>query len=353
MYEEQTYEAIKTKMLAEITQTDKREGSFVNDMLSPAALACETLYTALEHTLAVAFLQNCTGTDADAKAAEEGLTRKAGTKASGEATFTGEAGVQIPAGSLCATVGGLCFATTEAGEIGEAGSVTLAIEAAEAGDAYNVLAGYISILPIDIRGVSGVTNSEGTLGGAEEETDTALIERILLKKRTPATSGNKYHYLQWALEADGVGNAKIFPLDNGAGTVGVMPITAAGRAPDDDILAAVSQNIEEQRPIGATVSVYAPTEVLLSVSAVLTLTGDTTLATVKEAYRTLFSEYIKGSVFRLSTVDYYKCLSMFYEITGVSGVTSFLLNGGEESIAIGEKEIQVCGEITVTEGTEG
>lgn len=50
MYENQTYENIKAAMLAEITLTDKREGSFVNDMLSVAAMEGEKLYTELEHS---------------------------------------------------------------------------------------------------------------------------------------------------------------------------------------------------------------------------------------------------------------------------------------------------------------
>ena len=350
MYENKTYEALKEEMLQEITLTDKREGSFVNDMLSTAALQSEKLYVELEHTLAVAFLQNCVGEDADEKAQEEGLSRKAGTKAKGRVTFTGEVGKDITEGTLCGTAGGLQFATTQTGQIGADGTATLPVEAEEIGDKYNVLAGYINTLSVGMNGVTGVSNAEGTLGGAEEETDAELIARILLKKRTPATSGNKHHYLQWALEVNGVGNAKIFPLDNGPGTVGVMPITSGGRAADEEILQSVREHIEEQRPIGATVSVYAPQEVLLSVSAVVAISADTTLSAVQEAYRKEFEAYIKEGVFRLQVIDYYKCLSMFYEISGVMSVTAFRLNGGTESVSIGEKQIQVCGAISVEVG---
>ena len=347
MYEDKSYEALKEEMLQEITQTDKREGSFVNDMLSAAALQGEKLYVALEHTLAVAFLQNCIGTDADEKAQEEGLSRKAGTKAKGSVTFTGEVGKEIPEGTLCGTVGDLHFTTTETGEIGEKGSVTLPVEAEEIGNKYNVPAGYINFLPVNINGVTSITNAEGTLGGSEKETDAELIARILLKKRTPATSGNKHHYLQWALEVNGVGNAKIFPLDNGPGTVGVMPITGGGRAPSEEILQAVRENIEEQRPIGATVSVYAPEEVQIAVSAMISLSADTALSTVQTAYQKSFEAYIKEGVFRLQAIDYYKCISLLYEISGVTSVKNFRLNGGTESIQIGEKQIQVCGNVSV------
>lgn len=350
MYEKETYEKLKAEMLEEITLTDKREGSFVNDMLSTAALKGEKIYVAMEHALAVAFLQDCKGEDADERAAEEGLTRKNGTKAKGEVTFTGEAGKEIPAGTLCGTVNDLHFVTTEAAVIGEDGTATVSIEAAEIGDRYNVLTGSITTMPVAVNGIISVTNGAGTLGGTEAETDAELVARILLKKRTPATSGNAYHYLEWALEVDGVGNARVFPLENGNGTVGVMPVTSGGRAPDEDIIEAVAENIGKKRPIGATVSVYAPEEVLISVDAVITISEDTTISLAKEAYRKKFEEYISGGVFILQNVDYYKCLSMFYEIPGVVSVQEFYLNGDAGVIPIGEKQIQVVGEIEVTAG---
>ena len=48
--------------------------------------------------------------------------------------------------------------------------------------------------------------------------------RFYEKVRLPATSGNAYHYQQWALEVSGVGAAKVFPLDNGPGTVGILVV---------------------------------------------------------------------------------------------------------------------------------
>ncbi len=353
MYENMTYETIKADMLAEITLTDKREGSFVNDMLSTAALEGEKVYVQLEHIRAVAFLQNCVGEDADAKAEEEGLIRKEGTKTKGEVTFTGNEGTSIPAGTICGTANGLYFVTLETGVIGADGTAIVSVEAEDIGDLYNVLAGQINALPVAIYGITAVTNTENFIGGAERETDEALIERILLKKRTPTTSGNVYHYIEWTMEVNGVGNVRVFPLDNGNGTVSVMPITSSGRAPDQDILDAVYANIEEKRPIGATVSVYAPTEILIETEAVIEISASTTMAAVTEAYRKKLEAYIKGNVFLLQLVDYYRCLSLFYEIDGVASVKSFLLNGAEESIVIGRKEIQVTGAINVTqwEGT--
>ena len=111
-------------------------------------------------------------------------------------TFTGEIGIEIPKGTMCATSSGLIFLTTVDGVIGENGTVTLPAEAEEVGDKYNILAGYINTMPVAIRDVAGVTNADIFLGGAEIETDEELMERLLLHLWTPATSGNTYHYMQ-------------------------------------------------------------------------------------------------------------------------------------------------------------
>lgn len=349
MYEDITYESLREEMLKEITLTDKREGSFVSDIVSTSAMEGEKVYAALRQAISLFFKVDVKGEFADRFAEEYDIYRKEGTKAEGEVTFTGEVGVEIPLGTMCTTASNLIFLTTAAGVIGEDGTVTLPAEAEEIGDKYNILAGYINDLPVAIRDVTAVTNHEIFLGGSNVENDEELMERLLLHLRTPATSGNTYHYMQWALEVDGVGDAKIFPLDDGPGTVGVMPITSSGRAPDQDILDAVYAHIEEERPIGATVSVYAPTEVMISINAEIEITTAVTLASVTAAYKSLFDAYIRNGVFNLTTVDYYRCLSMFYDISGVTSVKSFTMNGGTESITIREKQIQVAGDVVITE----
>ena len=90
--------------------------------------------------------------------------------------------------------------------------------------------------------------------GADEETDEALRERFYEKVRNPATSGNKHHYRQWALEVPGVGDAKVFPLDSGDGTLTVM-IVDVDKARNPSLEPAVRDYIETVRPIGATVTV--------------------------------------------------------------------------------------------------
>lgn len=350
MYEDMSYENIKAGILEGVTLTDKREGSFVNDMVSPVSYELEKCYSKLDMQLGVMFIEDSSGEWLEKRGSEIGIFRKAGTKATGQATFTGNSGVEIPTGSLCATAGGLLYAVTAGGTIGEDGTVTLPVEADEIGDRYNVQMGSICVLPVSISGVTAVTNAAGLLGGTDVETDDALAERILLRKRKPGTSGNVYQYVEWAMEVNGVGDAKVFPLDSGPGTVTVIPITSGSRSPGENILEAVRTHIEEERPIGATVTVAAPAEVMIHAAAEIEIAASATAAEVQKSYEKLLESYIKNSMSRrLLTVDYYKCLSMFYDIEGVVSVKNFLLNNGEENISIGEKEIQVMGTVSIEE----
>lgn len=65
MYEDRLYEVLKEEMLQEITQTDKREGSFVNDIISTSAMKGEEVWAELSKAVGVFFKKDCTGVYCD------------------------------------------------------------------------------------------------------------------------------------------------------------------------------------------------------------------------------------------------------------------------------------------------
>lgn len=73
-----------------------------------------------------------------------------------------------------------------------------------------------------IQGIVAITNELPFTGGYEAESKESIIERYYTKLRKPVSSGNKYHYEQWALECTGVGKVKVKPLWNGDNTVKVI-----------------------------------------------------------------------------------------------------------------------------------
>lgn len=350
MYEGKLYENIKNDILNRVSNIDKREGSFVNDMISPVAMEFEAAYQQFESMLGIMFLEDSVSEYIEKRAKEYGLSRKQGTYANGTVTFTGNQNTVIPKGSLVSTVTSLLYETTEEVTIAQGETtVTAHVKAQEVGDKYNVLAHMIMSIPVSIIGISSVTNNDKLLGGTGIETDEELVKRVLLQIQTPATSGNAMHYRLWALEVDGVGDAKVFPLHNGPGTVRVMPITSDKRAPDSNIIDNAKSLIEEKRPIGASVTVSAPAEVLINVSAQVVVDSNYTIQKIKEKYIEKFKEYISKSVFKLYTVDYYKCLSIFYEIEGVKQVVNFTINNTTSNVVINETQIQVAGTVAIAE----
>lgn len=348
MYENKTYEAIKNDILSKILGIDTREGSFANDMVSPISAELESSYNELDKLLLKMFLENLSSEDLERRCEEYGLTRKSGTLSEGFATFTGVQGTVIPVNTLISTTTGLNYVTTIEGIVAAGGTVDIKIQSVDVGTKYNILANTINIINVSINGITSVINKESISGGTDIETDEELKNRLLLQLRTPATSGNKEHYKLWSMEVNGIGDARVFPLAGGAGTVLVMPITTDKRAPSETIINNVINKIEEKRPIGAAVTVQAPTEILINVDATLIIDTNFTLQSIIDAYAYKFNNYIAESAFKINTVDYYKCLSLFYEIEGVKTVTIYKLNNDTKNISIGDKEIQVAGNINIT-----
>ena len=71
----------------------------------------------------------------------------------------------------------------------------------------------------NIDNVSGVTAvlTDIITSGTDEETDENLRARFYAQVQAPSTSGNANNYKEWALKVANVGNAKVFPLWDGAG----------------------------------------------------------------------------------------------------------------------------------------
>ncbi|MGK5506723.1 baseplate J/gp47 family protein [Brevibacillus formosus] len=101
---------------------------------------------------------------------------------------------------------------------------TVKVEAVVAGSSGNVPANSITLFPVTLAGFTAVTNPSPTSDGFDAESDEDLLKRYYQRIRTPATSGNKAHYKNWAMEVQGVGDVRIVPLWDGVNTVKVIII---------------------------------------------------------------------------------------------------------------------------------
>lgn len=345
MYEDITAESIKASILSEISDLDIREGSYINNLISPTAYEIWKYYQALNAVIPIAFVDETSGEYIDKRCADYGITRKPGTKAKTIMTLTGAEGTIIPRGKVFLTESGLEFTTVE--EVTLSGETTVEAEAAEVGERYNVEADTITRQFSSTYGLNMFTNSAAE-GGTDPENDKALVTRLYDFLRLPATSGNANHYRQWAKEVNGVGEAKVFPLWNGAGTVKVIIVDQNFNPADEDVVADCANRIEANRPIGASVTVESATKLAVNIAATVKAgTGFT-----KERVETLFSEkvrqYIKDVAFVGKELTYNKIGALLMETEGVEDYTVLTLNGKTQSVALTDDQVPIVETVVIT-----
>jgi uncharacterized phage protein gp47/JayE len=342
VFEDITAESIKQNILnAMQTDIDKREGSYTSDMVAPVATELWKVYTAMNALLPIAFVDETSGEYIDKRAAEVGITRKAGTKAHAELTLTGTAGTVVPAGTVFLTPDGLEYETDADAVLDSSETAVVTANAAEVGEAYNVPAGSITNQYNSLAGLSSVTNQAAAVGGTDPETDESLVNRYYSYLQKPATSGNAHHYEQWALEVDGVGDAKIFPLWNGPGTVKVLIVDSNKQSASNEIIQSAAEHIEKVRPIGANVTVESATELSINVNAKINLAHGYSIQNVQSAFAHILEEYRKSIVFKNSYVSYAYVGKLLFDTDGVLDYSDLTLNSAMQNVSIEAEEIPV------------
>ena len=200
--------------------------------------AVHLLYGNIEYNKDQLFITTADAEHLEIHSTEYGISKTAAVKATGVATATGTNGTIIPALSELESTSGIRYLTdasvTIAGGVG-----VLALTAVNAGvdgneDGSTTLTFVSPIAGID----SNVTvGTDGISNGADEETDEALRDRTLTRKRQPPHGGAEFDYETWALEVSGVTRAWSIPLYQGVGTVGLSFV----RDNDSDIIPSESE----------------------------------------------------------------------------------------------------------------
>ena len=175
--------------------------------------------------------------------------------------------VLIPAGTRASDGGnGLMFASVEDVLI-YSGDTYADVQAfcTETGEAGNgMIAGQIKYLVDPVPYIAGVENRSATTGGADEESDESLRERVQMAPESFSVAGASGAYEYWARTAhqDIIDVAVIGPEDE-PGNVYVYPIMTGGELPSQEILTLVDGvlNDEKVRPLSDHVFVRTPEQV--------------------------------------------------------------------------------------------
>lgn len=347
-FSEQTEQAILERMLDAIRDdVGKRQGDIAYDLSDPAAQELAQAYIALDQTLSYAFLNEDMPSDLlTQSAADLGVERKPSVRAVGSVTFTGPVGQLVPQGSQVRTDEGVYF-TTLADVTLTNGTAQAQVTAVLGGTSGNVLAGDIDTIVGDLTGVVSVTNLADFNGGVNEESDEALLQRTYDKVRKPATSGNGYHYEQWAKEVSGVGDAKAYPVWNGSGTVKVVLLSDDKRTPAPSIIADAVAHISRERPIGANVTVVGVSELPINVSATLTLASGSTLAEAKADFEVALTEYLDTLAFADTLVRYTQIAALLLGVPRIIDYANLKVNGGTANVQTSLEQVAVKGTVTL------
>lgn len=352
MFEMETRKNILERLKQYYTETagDKVnlvEGGFAWDTLSANAKEFEKAYAEMALIIEASFPQTSWGDWLTKKAEEHGIIRQEATNSSVILTVTGQAGTTVQEGSLFSTNDGKNFITTESKKIEDGGTVDIKAQSQDVGTSSNVDAETITKIPVSIYGVSAVTNKAAAYDGFDEETDAELLERLLFKVQQPATSGNPYHYVQWATEVTGVGGVKVVRLWNGNGTVKVIITDANNNIASEDLIQKVQSHIEEQAPIGATVTVVSLEPVKIDIKLKVT-SGMANTEGIKNAV----NNYFKQNIFNATYVSYAVIGSIILQnsaTTGVLDYTNLKINGDTENIPLTDEQMPTVNEVNLIE----
>ncbi|ADL04010.1 baseplate J/gp47 family protein [Lacrimispora saccharolytica] len=333
----QTYEEILQGMLDKVpSNVDKREGSIIYDALAPCAYFLAQQQFQLDNFVELVFADTAVGEYLDTAVSDFGLTRKGASAAIRQVTTSAAISIGTVWGinELAYTITELIATNQYKAKCNTAGTI---------GNQYTG-----SMSPIS--SVSGVTATLGDVltAGTDIETDDALRARLYNKVRMPATSGNAYQYKQWALEVSGVGDAKVFPLDSGPGTVTVI-IVDDNKAISETLPETVAEYIETVRPIGATVTVTSPTAKQINITASVILDGSKTIGEVETTFNTAIESFLADTVFSSYSISYAKIGGLLLDTVGVEDYNGLMVNSGTGNVTIGSKEIPVKGVVSLTE----
>lgn len=342
-FKQQTKDDVLTRLQGYTTNdTSKIEGTFNYDVLSASAIEFSNTYNEINLMIDAAFADTSWGDYLTGIAEEYGVIRKQAQNAVVNVTVKGNPGAKIIKNSLFSTSNDIKFYTVDDAIIDSTGQIVIKCVCADAGIDGNVEANTITKIPYSIPGVISCNNEEKAHDGYDIETDASLLERYLLKVRTPATSGNTYHYKQWALSIAGVGQVKVLPLWAGNGTVKVLIINNNNQTASADLIAKVNDYITSVMPIGCTLTIDSPAPYPINITFKSAETVDTDLI------KSNVNDYFNKNGFGLTKIS----IAQIGRIILNSNVLdydydSLKVNDSNTDIALSNNQLPCCGEVTI------
>ncbi|MDR3538814.1 MAG: baseplate J/gp47 family protein [Acetobacteraceae bacterium] len=340
------------------TLLDLTVGSVLRAILESSASVGLWMQWLILQVMAMTRAATSTGSDLDSWMADFGLTREAGTAATGSVTFSryvDTAAVLIPVGTgLKTSDGTVTFTVTEddtnalwnSGQSGYlvpsgTASATVPVQCSTVGTAGNVQIGTITSISSAIA-MDTVTNGAAFTNGEAAETDAAFRIRFQawisgLSRGTEAAISSAIADVQQGLvytiteneNPDGSTNDGFFfvVVDDGSGD------------PPSSLITSVSNAIESYRALGSRFAVYGPTEVTATITLSVTVASGYTASTVISAVQAAIVAMVNALGLGTSLPYYRIAASAFGASAGVENVSAITLNGGTADLAATSLEV--------------
>lgn len=354
-------EVINKRMLNNIpNKYDKSEGSFHSDITKTSSIEFENVNKKIEYVKSKISIENLKGNELAQRIYEiTGIKRKPAINSFTTVSIKANEGASINKGDLVSTEN-VNFIIQSNTIIGENGLVDLKVICEKEGNVGNVPSESIKFFPITLSGTNEVTNLSPAIGGYEAETDAQLLNRYYERLRTPATSGNKYHYINWAKEVVGVGDCKVFPLWNGNNSVKIIIVDSNKLEVGKDLVEKTQNYIdpgikglgEGKAPIGAFCTVESASSKVINISFSFVgdiVDNDTLIENVKKDIR----KYINDIAFKVDKagnpvkVSFNKIGSIILDCESIEDYSNLTLNGSTCNINMMDNEIPSVGVVTI------
>lgn len=356
MYENQTYEVIKQRILDRVSdELDKRESSFLYNATAPIAVEHQLMYIALDNILALTFFDTSDRGGKLERCRERGidLSQFAATHSIVTAKILPEE-LDVPIGAR------FNYDTVNFVVISKIDDGLYKMQCEELGEGGNVTG---MITPIDyIRNlVSAEIISIDTYG--EDEAGIDVIDKAYYDSlNSTAFGGNRADYMRKLHAVPGVGGVKCYSAAEwmGGGTCKLVLQTSSYTVPSaafvDELQTMIDPLVNRGAgygiaPIGHTVTVAGCTAETIDISFTLTFyTGYVwddvkpyIEETVEEYFQSLNKEWesLPHIIVRISQIE-----ARILDIAGVLDIQNTTLNGSTSNLYLDPDAIAVKGVIT-------
>ena len=343
-----TYEYILSRMIDRVMvkhpNLDRREGSIVFDACASAALELAIVYDEIANANRESFVPTATREYKIVGCRDVGMDVSMFEAHAG--VFKGEFNVKVSIGARVNCDIYNYVVTEYIGMDGEHHAYKMECETI--GSAPNNVRGSLTFITDMPEGLSYAELTDCLIEGENETSDEDINIAFEEHVNSSDDDGNVNQYKKWCDEYDGIGNAKIFPLWNGANTVKVSILSASNRRATQELVNSFQEFIDPNitgmgdgaAPIGAFVTVTTASEKTINVSATVTMkNGYSNTSVIDEA----LERYFQNISYEKAQVAYMNVGAEILNVDGVESISNLKLNGGTADITLGDEEIPVVG----------